>query len=95
MLIIIICLKAFTAFSQINDSITIKKIVDETMTNSTAYENLRMLCKQVGARLSGSPQYLKAVTLTTKMMKAAGADTVYLQQCMVPHWVRGEKKQDK
>lgn len=91
-LVIILCLKSGITFSQPGDSITIKKIVDETMTNSTAYENLRMLCKQVGARLSGSPQYLKAVNLTTKMMKAAGADTVYLQQCMVPHWVRGEKE---
>ncbi len=80
------------SFSQSNDSITIKKLIEETMTNGMAYENLRMLCKQVGARLSGSPQYSKAVTLTAKMMKAAGADTVYLQQCMVPHWVRGEKE---
>ncbi|MEO6329377.1 MAG: M20/M25/M40 family metallo-hydrolase [Ginsengibacter sp.] len=91
-LIIILCLKSFITFCQSDDSIAIKKIVDETMTNSTAYENLRLLCKQVGARLSGSPQYLKAVKLTAKMMKAAGADTVYLQQCMVPHWVRGEKE---
>ena len=80
------------ANAQQNDSIMIKKIVDETMTNGTAYENLRVLCKQVGARLSGSPQYMKAVTLTSKMMKEAGADTVYLQPCMVPHWVRGEKE---
>ncbi|MEO6454596.1 MAG: M20/M25/M40 family metallo-hydrolase [Ginsengibacter sp.] len=92
MIIVIICLKAFITFSQVNDSITIKKIIDETMINGTAYENLRMLCKQVGPRLSGSPQYLKAVTLTVKMMKAAGADTVYLQQCMVPHWIRGDKE---
>ncbi|MEJ7671928.1 MAG: hypothetical protein WKF59_04300 [Chitinophagaceae bacterium] len=35
-------------FSQNADSVVIKKIVDETMTHSTAYENLRKLCKQVG-----------------------------------------------
>jgi carboxypeptidase Q len=28
----------------------------------------------------------------SSMMKEIGADTVYLQQCMVPHWVRGEKE---
>lgn len=78
--------------AQQTDSVMIKHIVDETMTNGTAYENLRVLCKQVGPRLSGSPQYTKAVEVTSKMMKKLGADTVYLQQCMVPHWVRGEKE---
>jgi len=85
------CLCYQFTFSQ-NDSAVIKKIVDETMTNGTAYNNLRILCKQAGPRLSGSPVYAKAVRLVTAMMKEAGADTVYLQQCMVPHWVRGEKE---
>lgn len=62
------------------------------MSNGTVYENLRRLCKQVGPRLSGSPQSVKAVRLVSAMMKEIGADTVYLQQCMVPHWVRGEKE---
>jgi carboxypeptidase Q len=78
--------------SQTTDSIIVKKIIDETMTNGMAYQNLKMLCKQVGARLSGSPQFLKAVSMTTKMMKEAGADTVFVQQCMVPHWIRGDKE---
>ena len=80
------------SYSQVNDSLMIKKIVDETMTNSTSYENLRILCKQVGQRLSGSSNYMKAVDLTSKMMKKLGVDTVYLQPCMVPHWVRGQKE---
>ncbi len=92
MFIAIIKLTAYTGFTQNNDSIIIKRIIDETMTNGMAYENLRILCKQVGARLSGSPQDKKAVTLTSKMMKSIGIDTVYLQQCMVPRWVRGEKE---
>jgi carboxypeptidase Q len=80
------------AYSQNNDSLMVKKIVDEVMTSATAYSNLRMLCKQVGPRLSGSDNYLQAVKLTQKMLKDAGADTVYLQECMVPHWVRGNKE---
>ena len=92
-IIAIISFTTHVAFSQNRDSIIIKKIVDETMTNSKAYSNLRILCKQVGARLSGSPKYFKAVTLATKMMKDIGVDTVYLQQCMVPHWVRGQKEE--
>jgi carboxypeptidase Q len=76
-----------------NDSIMLRKMADEIMLRSTAYENLRFLCKQVGPRLSGSPQAQKAVEETAKMLREAGADTVYLQPCMVPHWVRGEKEQ--
>jgi hypothetical protein len=78
-----------------DDSVTIKKISDEILRNGTAYENLRILCKQVGARLSGSPQAQKAVEATALMLKKAGADTVYLQPCMVPHWIRGDKEQGK
>ena len=91
-LITAVCLCNQLAFSQNIDSVLIKRIVDETMTHSTSYENLRKLCKQVGPRLSGSIKYLKAVTLVSEMMKKTGADNVYLQQCMVPHWVRGEKE---
>lgn len=78
--------------AQQEDSITIKKISDEILTNGTAYENLRFLCKKVGPRLSGSAGAQKAVEATARMLKEAGADTVYLQPCMVPHWVRGEKE---
>ena len=78
--------------AQTADSAMIKKIADEVLTNGKAYDNLRFLCKKIGPRLSGSPQAQKAVEATTVMLKEAGADTVYLQQCMVPHWVRGIKE---
>lgn len=78
--------------AQDSDSATIKKISDEILTNGKAYENLRYLCKKIGPRLSGSPQAQQAVEATFRMLKEAGADTVYLQPCMVPHWVRGKRK---
>ena len=78
--------------AQANDSIIVKRIADETMTRSGAYENLRTLTKKIGPRLSGSANAQKAVEATVTMMKEAGADTVYLQPCMVPHWVRGAKE---
>ena len=81
-----------TGDCQNRDSVMVKKIVDETMTNGTAYTNLRMLCKQVGPRLSGSSNHYKAVLLTRQMLTTIGVDTVYLQACMVPHWVRGGKE---
>ncbi len=69
-----------------------KKIADEIMIHGKAYDNLRYLCKQIGPRLSGSANAQKSVLATAQMLKEAGADTVYLQPCMVPHWVRGEKE---
>ena len=76
-----------------NDSTVIKKIADNVMTNGGAYENLRYLCKKIGPRLSGSENAAKAVLATKKMLEDAGADTVYLQPCMVTHWVRGAKEE--
>lgn len=78
--------------AQTDDSIAFRNISNEILANGTAYENLRYLCKKVGPRLSGSPQAQMAVEATFKMLKDAGADSVYLQPCMVPHWVRGEKE---
>ncbi len=72
-----------------NDSLWMKRIADEVLRNRFAYENLRFLCKKVGSRLSGSPGAEKAVTETARMLREAGADTVWLQPCMVPRWVRG------
>jgi carboxypeptidase Q len=91
-LIAVFCISSQFVFSQPGDSVMIKKIVDETMTNGSAYENLRKLCKQVGPRLSGSPQFAKAVTLVAGIMKDMNVDNVFLQPCMIPHWVRGEKE---
>jgi carboxypeptidase Q len=81
-----------TTTAQTTDSVMCKRIANEIFTNGKAYEHLRFLCKQVGPRLSGSPQAAKAVKETYRMMKEMGADTVYLQECMVPHWVRGAKE---
>ena len=80
------------ATAQNEDSIVIKKIADDVLTNGKAYDNLRYLCKKIGPRLSGSANAQLAVEATARMLKEAGADTVYLQPCMVPHWVRGEKE---
>ena len=82
----------FQAMGQSSDSLMIKKISDEIFMNGTAYSNLKYLCKKVGPRLSGSSGAALAVEQTARMLKEAGADTVFLQPCMVPHWVRGDKE---
>ncbi|MBC7535464.1 MAG: M20/M25/M40 family metallo-hydrolase [Ferruginibacter sp.] len=88
----LLLLFSVASYAQNSDSILIKKIADEILINGVAYENLRYLCKQIGPRLSGSVNAQKAVLATAKMLRDAGADTVYLQPCMVPHWIRGEKE---
>ena len=76
---------------QANEEV-LKKISNEVLRNSGAYENLRYLSKKIGPRLSGSVNAQKSVMATADMLSAAGADTVYLQPCMVPHWERGARE---
>jgi hypothetical protein len=91
--ILFACSLPVMAVAQEKDSVTLRKLADEVLTHSTAYENLRVLTKKIGGRLAGSPQMAKAEQWGVKALKAAGADTVYLQECMVPHWVRGAREE--
>ena len=79
----------YTASGQ--DSLMFRKLADEVLLHGTCYDNLRVLCKQVGHRLSGTPAAEKAVKWGEKAMRAAGADRVYLQPCDVPYWYRGKE----
>src|SRR5688572_27106402 len=79
-----------SAFAQ--DSLMMRKIADEILLRGTCYDNLRVLCKSVGHRLSGSPQAEKAIEWGQKAMERAGADKVWLQAVDVPHWIRGKEK---
>ena len=79
------------ACAQKQDSIFIKKISDEILTNGKAYENLRHLTKNIGARLAGSSGMVKSEQWGLKVMQESGADKAWMQECMVPHWVRGGK----
>jgi hypothetical protein len=79
------------SWAQKEDSLMIDRIADEMLINSKAYENLRFLTKQVGARLAGSPGMVKSEKWGLKLMEESRADRSWLQECMVPHWVRGGK----
>lgn len=78
-----------------NDSTKLRQLATEILTHSKAYDQLRELTKTVGGRLAGSPQMVKAEQWGLKTLKEIGADTVYLQECQVPHWVRGAKEEVK
>jgi carboxypeptidase Q len=92
-----ICIALLTLFVSVlycqkEDSLMIKKLSDYYLSQSKCYDNLYELTTKIGGRLSGSPQAAQAVKWAAKVMKDSGADTVYLQECKVPHWVRGEKE---
>ncbi|KAA5536892.1 M20/M25/M40 family metallo-hydrolase [Taibaiella lutea] len=76
-------------YSQNADSVLLKNVSDEIMLHGTCYENLRVLTKTIGHRLSGSPEADKAVEWGRKAMTAAGAENVWLQPVDVPVWRRG------
>jgi carboxypeptidase Q len=75
------------------DSVIIRNFFSEALTNSVAYQNLTQLVNGIGGRLSGSPEAAKAVDWAKRAMINAGADSVWLQEVWVPHWVRGEAEQ--
>ncbi len=82
---------SIAALAQNEDSVFLRKLADEIVVISKAYENLRVLTKTIGGRLAGSPQMVRAEAWGLSAMKAANADVAWLQQCMVPHWIRGGK----
>jgi carboxypeptidase Q len=92
-LLLSIVLLGTTICSQAQDSVQIRKFYDEALVNGQCYENLRYLCKKIGQRLSGSEGAAKSVEWSKKLMEGYGFDKVYLQEVMVPHWVRGAKEQ--
>lgn len=75
------------------DSLMLRKIYDEELVNGHAYSDLHYLCKNIGQRISGSANAQKAVEWGKKLMESYGFDHVFLQEVMVPHWVRGAKEQ--
>lgn len=90
-LLLFIVFLSINGFSQ-NDSTFIRNIYSEALSNGRAYEDLRSLCKDVGARLSGSAEAQMAVEWSKMTMEKYGFDKVYLQEIMVPHWERGTKE---
>ncbi len=79
--------------AQNNDSLIIRKIYDEALTNGKAYSWLDHLCNSIGSRLTGSDNAAKAVEYVNDELSKLQIDKSYKQEMMVPHWVRGEKEQ--
>lgn len=80
---------SWIGYSQQTDSAFIRTLYNHALTDGHAYENLRSLCKDIGARLSGSAEAEMAVEWSKKLMESYHFDKVYLQPVMVPYWKRG------
>ncbi len=74
------------------DSLFIRKIYDEALENGKSYQNLRSLCKDIGARITGSAEAEMAIKWGENLLNSYNFDKVYLQEIEVPHWERGTKE---
>lgn len=69
----------------------LRQLVDVARNSEGAFERLRDLCDNIGARLAGSAELEAAVKWSVEQLKSVGADSVWTEEVMVPHWVRGEE----
>ena len=98
-LVILISLILFPfniTFSQTPETVNTKediKIADQlvrtALTDRKGYKLLKEL-SDMGPRLSGSENSVKAIMWAKKKMEELGFDKVWLQPVLVPHWVRGD-----
>jgi carboxypeptidase Q len=67
----------------------IRSVFDEALTDRTAIDELKYICKNTIGRIPGSPAAAEAVEFTRQALIKAGSDSVWLQKVPVPHWERG------
>ena len=71
------------------DSTMVARIHEQVLGQDECYEDLRVLCKEVGPRLSGSPEADAAILWGGKTLQNLGVGAVRMQPVVVPHWERG------
>ena len=86
---LLLCLPIMASAQTNQDSLSIKKLADEIMTNGKAYDLLRELTKKIGGRLAGSPQQQNAAIWGKRNLEALHPDKVFMQACKTPNWQRG------
>jgi carboxypeptidase Q len=83
-----LCLVTLSSSAQQSDPLVIRSIYDEALEEGECYENLRSLCKDIGARLTGSAEAEMAVVWGKDLLESYGFET-RLQETPIPHWERG------
>lgn len=77
-------------FAQKNYDSLFLKIAEEGLDKINTHRLLSELCTTIGNRVTGSESASKAVEWTKSQMEKEGADFVWTEKMMVPHWVRGK-----
>ena len=90
LLIVSLSCAAISTAQSDNDSLLLRSIYDEALTNGEAYSNLRILTKDIGHRLSGSQSAANAMEWGQSVMNAYGADRTWIMPVVVPSWTRGD-----
>lgn len=76
--------------ANLEDSTTIANIHNHILVKGQSHDNLYELCKDIGHRITASPQSYKAIKWGRKKLEDLKLDSVWLQPITVPHWVRGD-----
>ncbi|MBT6235963.1 MAG: M20/M25/M40 family metallo-hydrolase [Bacteroidetes bacterium] len=76
----------------VSDSLIIRSIFDEALTNGKSYGQLSYLCQVIGSRITGSQQAEDALAWAQKEVVNYGCDRIYTQSVKAEHWIRGEKE---
>jgi len=74
----------------VNDSVMVRSLFDEVLSHGEAHQNLRVLCKNIGHRLSGSESAQGAIEWGVNQMTTYGCDEVSVMPVNVPAWTRGD-----
>ena len=90
--ILLLPMLAHTQAPRDSAALFIKDIYRQSYAELKAYKWLTTLTKDIGHRLSGSPEAAKAVEWAYAVLDTMGLDSVWLQEVKVPHWVRGENE---
>lgn len=65
-------------------------IHEHILVKGHSYNDLEELCKNIGHRITASPQSYEAIEWGKKKLESLKLDSVWLQPITVPHWVRGD-----
>lgn len=72
-----------------SDSLVVRSIFDEALVNGKSYNQLNYLCKNIGHRLTGSPEAEKALQWAKKEVSTYNPDRIEEQKVEATNWLRG------
>ncbi|HIE72636.1 MAG TPA: peptidase M28 family protein, partial [Planctomycetes bacterium] len=67
----------------------IETLIERGQSSRQAYDNLEVLCDDIGPRLAGTPALDRAINWASGVLTEAGLSNVHTEPVMVPVWIRG------